>query len=108
MTPISAMSLSCSGLHWLACYAQVLALLAMEKPVSMSADDIRDEKTKLLRCVKVVEPEDCVLGQYVGNDSMKGYKEDEGVPDDSKTPTFAVIQLHIQNDRCRKDCHHAQ
>ena len=82
---------------------QVLALLAMEKPVSMSADDIRDEKTKLLRCVKVVDKKDVSLGQYGAKGEMKGYKDDEGVPKDSKTPTFAVVVLHIQNDRCGGD-----
>ncbi|KAK9794959.1 hypothetical protein WJX73_003563 [Symbiochloris irregularis] len=81
---------------------QVLALLAMEKPISMSADDIRDEKTKLLRCVKAVKAEDCVLGQYTANEKMPGYKDDEGVPKDSKTPTFAVVVLKIQNDRWHK------
>ena len=43
---------------------QVLALVAMEKPISMSADDIRDEKVKVLRCLRTIQPEDCVLGQY--------------------------------------------
>ena len=77
----------------------MLALLAMEKPISMSADDIRDEKTKLLRCVRAVEPDDAVLGQYVASNDMPGYKDDAGVPDDSKTPTFAVVVLKIQNER---------
>ena len=44
--------------------AQVLALVAMEKPITMSADDIRDEKVKVMRCLRTIEPKDCVLGQY--------------------------------------------
>ena len=43
---------------------QVLALVAMEKPISMQADDIRDEKVKVVRCLRTIRPEDCVLGQY--------------------------------------------
>ena len=36
----------------------------MEKPITMSADDIRDEKVKVMRCLRTIEPKDCVLGQY--------------------------------------------
>jgi len=44
--------------------AQLLALIAMECPVSNHPDDIRDEKCKVLRCIAPLQPEDCVLGQY--------------------------------------------
>jgi glucose-6-phosphate 1-dehydrogenase len=72
---------------------QVLALVAMEAPVSLHPDDIRDEKVKVLRCIAPVAPQDCVLGQY------RGYLDDPTVPAGSKTPTFAACKLHINNDR---------
>ena len=78
---------------------QVLALVAMEKPVSLAADDIRDEKVKVLRCLRPITPEETVLGQYTAAHGEPGYLEDEGVPEDSKCPTFAASVLHIDNDR---------
>ena len=72
---------------------QVLALVAMEPPVSTSGDDVRDEKVKVLRCLEAVKPEDCVLGQY------DGYRGDPTVPDDSKCPTFASCAFKIHNER---------
>lgn len=80
---------------------QILSLIAMEPPVSMTAEDVRDEKVKLLRCIKVLKLEDVVLGQY-GPDpagSEPGYIQNEDVPDDSVTPTFATTVLHINNYR---------
>ena len=71
----------------------------MEKPVSMSADDIRDEKVKVLRCLKAITKEDTVLGQHTAANGIPGYLEDEGVPKHSKTPTFATMILRIENDR---------
>ena len=71
----------------------------MEKPVSLSADDIRDEKVKVLRSLQVVEKSDVVIGQHTAANGIPGYLEDEGVPDDSSTPTFAAMCLHIDNDR---------
>jgi glucose-6-phosphate 1-dehydrogenase len=81
--------------------AQVLALLAMEKPVSMAADDVRDEKVKVLRSIAPIDLNDVVLGQYTpsADGSQPGYRDDPGVPPDSRTPTFASIALHIDNDR---------
>eukprot|EP00731_Ephydatia_muelleri_P001953 Em0001g1953a len=61
---------------------QVLCLVAMEKPVSTSAEDIRDEKVKVLRSVPELKLGDVVLGQY-----------------GSVTPTFATAVLHIKNER---------
>ncbi|KAK9813245.1 hypothetical protein WJX72_011396 [[Myrmecia] bisecta] len=78
---------------------QVMALVAMEKPVSLSADDIRDEKVKLLRCVHPVSASEAVLGQYTASGDQPGYLDDPTVPTGSRTPTFAATVLHIQNDR---------
>jgi len=53
---------------------QVLALLTMEQPVSLAADDVRDEKVKLLRCVAPPRIEDVVLGQYTASSTEpEGY-----------------------------------
>ncbi|KAH9598739.1 glucose-6-phosphate dehydrogenase [Trypanosoma melophagium] len=80
---------------------QILSLLAMEKPRSLSAEDIRDEKVLVLRHVEPVSPADCVLGQYTASKdgSIPGYLDDPTVPKDSHCPTFAVLRLHINNDR---------
>ena len=48
---------------------QVLALFAMEQPVSMDAEDIRNEKVKLLRSIRPIDIEDVVIGQYKGREA---------------------------------------
>ncbi|CAG9464164.1 unnamed protein product [Pedinophyceae sp. YPF-701] len=78
---------------------QVMALLAMERPVSLSPEDIRDEKVKVLRCIEPARPESTVLGQYASDGKNEGYLEDPGVPKDSNTPTFAATVLKINNER---------
>ena len=85
---------------------QILTLVAMEKPPSLSAEDIRNEKVKVLKSVSPIKLEDCVLGQYVGNpdaeegtEACNGYLDDPTVPAGSTTPTFATAVLHINNER---------
>lgn len=79
---------------------QILSLLAMEPPVSLCAEDIRDEKVKVLRCVKPLSADDFALGQYGAKDeSSKSYLDDDGVPPNSHTPTFAACVMHIDNAR---------
>jgi len=83
---------------------QVLCLTAMERPCSQSANDIRDEKVKVLKCIETLTMENIVLGQYVGNPDAEGegkygYLDDESVPSGSKTPTFACAVLNICNER---------
>ncbi|CAD7703420.1 unnamed protein product [Ostreobium quekettii] len=78
---------------------QLLALVAMEKPVSLHPDDIRDEKTRVLRCIAPATVEDTVLGQYVATGDEPGYLDDPTVPPGSKTPTFAACTLYVRNDR---------
>jgi len=72
---------------------QVLALCAMEAPVSFRADDIRDEKLKLFRALRPLDPGAAVRGQY------SGYREEPGVAPDSRTPTFVAMRLMIDNWR---------
>ncbi|KAJ6801819.1 glucose-6-phosphate 1-dehydrogenase, cytoplasmic isoform [Iris pallida] len=72
---------------------QVLCLVAMEKPVSLKPEHIRDEKVKVLQSVLPISLEEVVLGQY------EGYKDDPTVSNNSNTPTFATVVLHIHNER---------
>ncbi|TVU15490.1 hypothetical protein EJB05_39013 [Eragrostis curvula] len=72
---------------------QVFCLVAMEKPVSLKPEHIRDEKVKVLQSVNPIKSEEVVLGQY------DGYKDDPTVPDDSNTPTFASVVLRVHNER---------
>lgn len=78
---------------------QVMALLAMEKPVSLHPDDIRDEKLRVLRSIPPVVPAGTVLGQYASTKDEPGYLDDPTVPKGSKTPTYAMCVLHVKNDR---------
>jgi len=83
---------------------QILTLTAMEKPVSVRAEDIRDEKVKVLKCIEPMKLEDVILGQYVGNpegegDQKEGYLDDPTVPAGSTTPTYCLGPLYIKNER---------
>jgi glucose-6-phosphate 1-dehydrogenase len=83
---------------------QLLALVAMEPPVSGHPDDIRDEKAKVLRAIPPVAPRDCVLGQYAAGPKgaeggQPGYLDDPTVPAGSNAPTYAACRLDIRNER---------
>ncbi|HEY0192489.1 MAG TPA: glucose-6-phosphate dehydrogenase [Kofleriaceae bacterium] len=76
---------------------QVMSLVTMEVPASFSADDVRDEKSQLLRSVRNLDLNDvanhCVRGQY------RGYRKEEGVAHDSQTPTYAAMRFMIDSWR---------
>ncbi|KPI44844.1 Glucose-6-phosphate 1-dehydrogenase [Cyphellophora attinorum] len=80
---------------------QVLTLLAMERPISFSSEDIRDEKVRVLRCMPAIEPKNVIIGQY--GKSLDGtkpaYKEDDTVPKESRCPTFCAMVAFIKNER---------
>ena len=86
---------------------QVLTLVAMEPPAAMTADAVRDEKVKVLKAIGTFEPDDVeratVRAQYTagsfGGKDVNGYKQEEGVPDDSVTETYAAVRLQIDNWR---------
>ncbi|CAO3653513.1 unnamed protein product [Cunninghamella echinulata] len=85
---------------------QIMSLLTMERPVGFDPEAIRDEKVKLLKSIKPVELKDTLLGQYVaakGGEKEKkekpSYVDDEAVPKDSITPTFAATVLWVDNER---------
>ncbi|CAI9117367.1 OLC1v1018747C1 [Oldenlandia corymbosa var. corymbosa] len=82
---------------------QILALFAMETPVSLDAEDIRNEKVKVLKSMRPLQLEDVIIGQYKGHTegsiSHPGYTDDPTVPKGSITPTFAAAALFINNAR---------
>ncbi|HZO91871.1 MAG TPA: glucose-6-phosphate dehydrogenase [Chthonomonadaceae bacterium] len=86
---------------------QVLTLIAMEPPVSLAADDIRDEKVKVLKSIRPFTPEEVALwtvrGQYgpgvVDNQAVPGYREEEGVDPHSVTETFAAFRFSLDTWR---------
>ncbi|XP_018028097.1 glucose-6-phosphate 1-dehydrogenase isoform X3 [Hyalella azteca] len=85
---------------------QILCLVSMERPSSTSADDIRDEKVKVLKSIASIDLPDVVLGQYVAADDAQpntdaalGYLDDPTVPAGSNTPTYAMAVLRIHNER---------
>ncbi len=86
---------------------QVLALTAMEPPANFGADAVRDEKVKLLRSIRPLQPwhlpQLVVRGQYVDGlvdgEPAAGYRHEEGVAPDSTTETFLALRLEIDNWR---------
>ncbi|MGB5810269.1 MAG: glucose-6-phosphate dehydrogenase [Polyangiales bacterium] len=72
---------------------QMVALLAMEPPVSDSPDALRDERVKALRAVKTLRAADLVRGQY------DGYRDEAGVDSESDTETFAAVRLELDSWR---------
>jgi glucose-6-phosphate 1-dehydrogenase len=86
---------------------QLLMLLAMEPPVSFDADAVRDEKVKVLHAINPPTPEQvpemAVRAQYSagasGGEEAVGYLDEEGVPDESITETYAAVRLKIDNWR---------
>lgn len=72
---------------------QIVALLAMEPPVSGHPDALRDEKVKIMRATRSLTADDIVRGQY------EGYLDEDGVAADSDTETFVCVRLHIDNWR---------
>ena len=86
---------------------QLLTLMAMEPPVTFSADAVRDEKVKVLRAIRPVTPavmhDYAVRGQYgpgmIDGTLVRGYREEPNVAPDSGTPTYCAIRFMIDNWR---------
>jgi glucose-6-phosphate 1-dehydrogenase len=75
---------------------QVMSLVTMEVPASFAPDDIRDEKSQVLRSTRtptLVDVATFVRGQY------RGYRQEDGVAKDSQTPTFAAMKFMIDSWR---------
>ncbi len=86
---------------------QLLALVAMEPPVTMSAEHLRDEKVKVLKAIRPITQNSvhahAFRGQYTGGTidgkTVPGYLEEPGVAADSTTETYAALKLFIDNWR---------
>src|SRR5262245_21834933 len=72
---------------------QVLCNLAMESPVRIDSESIRDEKVKVLKAIPSLEANNLVRGQF------RGYRQEKGVAPDSKVETFAALQLEVDSWR---------
>jgi glucose-6-phosphate 1-dehydrogenase len=86
---------------------QLISLTAMEPPVSFRADAVRDEQAKILHAIQPLSSEEVlsksVRGQYgpgiVNAERVPGYRQEPGVPPDSRTETFVAMKLLIDNWR---------
>ncbi len=86
---------------------QLLCIVAMEAPLSLEADDVRDEKLKVLRALQPMRPHEVrqhtVRGQYgagtAGGAPACGYLEEADVPPGSTTETFVALRAQLRNAR---------
>src|SRR5213596_2248901 len=72
---------------------QILCNLAMEPPVRIDSETIRDEKVKVLKAIPPLEANNLVRGQF------RGYRDEKGVAKDSRTETFVALRLKINSWR---------
>ena len=86
---------------------QLLSLVAMEPPVSLEADAIRDEKVKVLQALRPFTQEElktrAVRGQYgpgfINGEAVLGYTQEKDVASDSSIETYVALKLYIDNWR---------
>lgn len=87
---------------------QIVSLVVMEPPISASAEEIRNEKVKALKSLRIMKDgetlsKNTIRGQYVASEingeKLKGYREEEGVDPDSTTETYAAIKFFVDNWR---------
>jgi len=86
---------------------QVLALTAMEPPVSLAADAVRDAKVNAIRSLRPIDPDDVrkhvVRGQYAAGElagkHVPGYLDEEGIRETSRTETFVALKALVDNWR---------
>jgi glucose-6-phosphate 1-dehydrogenase len=86
---------------------QVMATVTMEPPTVYDADNVRDERAKLLRSVRIMKPEEvplyAVAGQYgpakVGGEDMPGFRQEHGVNPEAQTDTYAAATFFVDNWR---------
>ena len=72
---------------------QVLCNLAMEAPARLDSESIRDEKINVLKAIPALEEKNLIRGQF------RGYLQEKGVTQDSKTETFAALRLEVNSWR---------
>ena len=83
---------------------QLLALTAMEEPLSLDAKHLRAEKAKVLEALRIDDlPNSFALGQYAagyqGGEHVNGFFDENDIPADSRTETFAALKVSIANRR---------
>jgi glucose-6-phosphate 1-dehydrogenase len=86
---------------------QLLALVAMEPPISFAADAVRDEKVKVLQAIRPMSPEEIldrtVRGQYgdgvIAEQPVRAYRREPKVSPTSTTETYAALKLFVENWR---------
>jgi glucose-6-phosphate 1-dehydrogenase len=86
---------------------QVMATIAMEPSAEFNADAVRDERSKLLRSIRPMKPDEIlqntVSGQYgpanIGGKNVPGFRQEEGVNPDSQTDTYAAATFFVDNWR---------
>ncbi len=82
---------------------QLLCLTAMEPPAALEADQIANEKIKVLRAIRPITPEHVVYGQYAAamsnGEQLKSYRQEAGVAPNSDVETYAAVRLQINNWR---------
>ena len=86
---------------------QLLALTAMEPPVAIDADSVREEKTQVWRSIRPLTldevPLRTVRGQYgpgaMDGESVRSYREEEGVAKESQTETYVAVEFRVENWR---------
>lgn len=72
---------------------QVLGFVAMEAPVGLDAFALRNEKAKVFAAMRPLDPDRVVFGQY------DGYRDEDGVADDSRVETFVALEAFVDNER---------
>ena len=86
---------------------QVLSLVAMEPPVSLASEAVRDEKIKVMEAARAFTPArvraECMRGQYgagsIAGQAVSGYRQEMDVAPDSTTETFAMLTMYFDNWR---------
>jgi glucose-6-phosphate 1-dehydrogenase len=72
---------------------QILGIVALEPPSRIEADPLHLERSKLFDSLRPLDPERTVFGQY------EGYREEEGVADDSRVETFVALEVLVDTWR---------
>ncbi len=86
---------------------QVMATVAMEPSASFQPNSVRDERSKLLRSIRIMKPEEAlknaVSGQYgpsrIGGEEVPGFRREKGVNPESQTDTYAAVTFYVENWR---------
>jgi glucose-6-phosphate 1-dehydrogenase len=86
---------------------QIMATIAMEPSATFQPDSVRDERSKLLRSIRIMKPDDVldntVSGQYgparIGGADVPGFRQETGVDAESQTDTYAAATFFVDNWR---------